>query len=370
MTDGFAFWDYFPATEMQHDFYTKCGISMLKINGSTAFNNDPKLRTSMLSKQKYVLRAKTDKDLWKSIFGESITIPDGSSIVNGVRKWIRPNAAKDEQIWEIRAASIDLRGERLANELGIPNNSVAIVDTEGGIIKRLKSGPSSNFTLYYCINNVTRADSATKKNVYTAKGKGSFSSSSPGITCKGLVSKQTILVNGDNELKMNYKIKNELENGVIKQTWTSLSPETNNFVVNDANKENNITSLAPTIRRLHNGDRLAAPDEAVIQAFLRKRSGDYFQGWITKYLLKKLTNPLEVLYYHKPGRVWEQFDLPKANIQDMYTSDPRQISDIFTVTIDYPYLCYCIECLGISVLFRQQNQIIYFRRTNGERTDF
>jgi len=373
MTDRFPFWDYFPATEMQHDFYTKGGISMGKINDSRAFNNDPKLRTSVLSTQNARLRAKTDADLWKSIFGGSITIPDGSSIVDGVRKWERKNAAGDKQKWEIRAASIDLRGERLANELGIPNNSVAIVDTDGGIIdKKLKSGPSSNFTLYYCINNVTRADSAGKKNVYTAKGKGSFSSSGPGITCKGLVSYQTILVNGNNELKMNYNIKNKLKNGVIKQTWTSLSPETNDFVVNDANKENNITSLVPIIRRLHNGiyGHLAAPDEAVIQAFLRKRSGDYFQGWITKYLLKKLTDPLEVLYYHKPGRDWLQFDLPDANIQEMYTSQPRQLRDIFTVTIDYPYLCYCIECLGISVLFRQQNQIVYFRRTNGKRTDF
>ena len=367
MTDRFQFWDYFPATEMQHDFKNECGITMKKINYSEEFNNDPKLRKSVLSTQNASLRAKNDKELWQSIFGENIAIPYGSEIVDDVRKWERINAAGHEQKWEIRAASIDLRGERLANELGIPNNSVAIVDTEGGIInKRLKSGPSSNFTLYYCINNATRADSATKKNVNTNKGKGTFSSSGQGITCKGLVSSQTILVNGNNELKMDYNIKNELKNGVIEQTWTSLSPELNDFVVNNANIDNNITHLAPIIRRVNKGryDTLASPDEAVIQAFLRKRSGDYFQGWITKYLLKKLTDPLKVLYSHKPGKYYVLFDLPDANIQEMYKSEPKQLGDIFTVTIDYAYLCYCIECLGISVLFRQENQYIYFRRTN------
>ena len=36
--------------------------------------------------------------------------------------------------------------------------------------------------------------------------------------------------------------------------------------------------------------------------------------------------------------------------------------DIFTLTHDYPYLCWCIDN-GVNVLFRQNKKIIYFRRT-------
>lgn len=358
-------WLKIPPTEMQHDF-GKIGITKSKINSSGNFNNNGNLKKSIISSRP--LDAMTDAALCQAIFGPSIATPTGSTITGSFRKWNRRNEKGIDQAWEIRAASIDLKGEALLKALGIPNNSVAIVDTDNGIIaKRMKQGPPSSFTLFYCINNITRSDSAGKANTDSTDGKKVFSGLK-GIICKAIVSEQRVLVNGQNELNMNYDVTNQMEQtgGVktVTQTWTPTQGSgLTGFKVIDPHSQNNITVLSPIIDKILGGNSLLSPPPDVIAAFLQKRSGDQFQGWITKYLLKKITDPLNVIYWmwnnNGKGRPFKSEQQP-LSIQALSASG--QLGDIFTVTGDFPYLCFCVEVLGVSVLFREQNQIIYIRR--------
>lgn len=356
--------DKIPGTEMQHDF-GKIGVTKLKINSSGSFNTNGTLKRSASLEEP--VEAMTDAALCQDIFGASISQPAGS-ITNGThRKWVRYDSKGKRQKWEIRSASIQLKGEALVRALGIPNNSVAIVDTDNGIIaKRMKQGPPSTFTLYYCINNITRSDSAGKANTHSTDGRKLFSGFK-GIMCKAIVSDQKVSINGNNELNMNYTVDNEMqqrrEGPTIVQTWTPISPGLQKFVVEDPHTRNNITALAPIIEKIIRGSSLTAPEMDVIEAFLQKRSGDQFQGWITKYLLKRVTIPLSVVYWMSNGG--RSFESQQAPLSLQALSSSGNLGDIFTVTGDFPYLCFCIECLGISVLFREQNQIIYIRRVVG-----
>lgn len=360
----------FAPTEIQHDFGgTDPGITATHINNSPDFNDDKQLKKSVLATER--LEAMTDHALIIAIFGQRINlaIPTTGTFANGI--WRKQDYNNNPQAWEIKSANADgPRGAALAAQLGIRNKSVAIIDFDHGIIdKRLKAGPPSDFLLYVCINNITRADSAGKKNVHKKSIAGKLFSSDKGITCKGLLSTETIEVNASGQLRMNYVVTNRKLPGtdIIKQSWeavdkTGVHPGLHSFEVNDAHEENNRTNLFNALRPLVQGNRLRHPNVLAIQALLKKRSGDYFQGWITKYLLKKIRDDVEVLFYHKPGpnSHYVQFDLDDENIQAMFRND--ELGDIFTVTHDYPYLCFCIHVLGVSVLFRSNDKIIYFRR--------
>jgi hypothetical protein len=362
-----ALWRKFVGTEMQHDF-GKYGITKSRINDSPYFNDSDILKESVNSQDP--IEALTDAKLCEAIFGGSLSNPTGSVQMDRgrYRRWERRNDKKVKQIWEIRTVGIDqLRGEALATALGIPNNSVAVVDTDNGIIqKRMKQGPPSTYTMYYCINNVTRADSAGKANTHTTKGRQLFSGLK-GIICKAIVSDQDILIQGDNQLNMKYNINNTYEkhgdggsDGMVTQTWVPKSEDLELFVIEDPNKQNNITTIEPIVKKLIVREELRAPEENEVQAFLRKRGGDQFTGWISQNLLQRLTEPFEVIYWVSTGGRPFVSNIPDINIQA--ESAGGRLGDIFTSTGDFPYACFCIECLGISVLFREQNQIIYIRR--------
>jgi uncharacterized pyridoxamine 5'-phosphate oxidase family protein len=363
---------HFAPTEMQHDFGTDPGISKTRINASHAFNNNEQLKKSVGTNAP--LEAMTDHELIIEIFGQRTNLAEPTegtfSKFGNLGIWKTHDYKDNNQTWEIRSASADgLRGEKLARELGIPNRSVAIVDFDKGIIdKRLKAGPPSDFLLFLCINNITRADSAGKKNVHKNSTAGELFSSFKGITCKGLVSDQEITVNANNQLRMNYTVKNKkhARSDVITQSWEAVDKvgvdnNLQSFVVNNSHVENNITRLKNEIATvlLTNGS-LGVPNVTAIKAFLKKRSGDYFQGWITKYLLKKVTDNVDVYFFHKPGARYVRFDTGTRNLQKM--SSNNKLGDIFTVTHDYPYLCFCVHVLGVSVLFRSNDKIIYFRK--------
>jgi len=356
-------------TELQHDFKS-LGITETAINKSEDFNDDELLKLSVLSDEKLV--AKSDKGITKSIFGADITAPDGSEMGDdNVRRWntrYEKNGITYVRKWEIRTSTnYTLRGESLVKKLGIPNKSIAIVDFDKGFFARLKLGKWSPFTLYYCINSITRADSAGKININGGHGKEVFSGLK-GITCKAIISDQKIVAFGNRELRMNYKIENIKTNyrvgnrkDIIKQIWTPLSDKLETFEVEDPHIYNNKTSLKDSIRSIVNFDgTLDRPDINTIEAFLQKRSGDQLQCWITKYLLKKITDPLEVIYYFKPNINWSKSQQDDINIQQMYTNE--EMGDIFTLTHDFLYLCFCVECLGTSVIFQNQDQFIYYRR--------
>lgn len=356
--------DKIPGTEMQHDF-GKIGVTKSKINNSDLFNENDTLKKSASLVEP--VEAMTDAALCQAIFGPSISQPTGSTTNGTHRKWERFDSKGKRQNWEIRTASIELKGEALVRALGIPNNSVAIVDTDNGIIaKRMKQGPPSTFTLYYCINNITRSDSAGKANTHSTDGRKLFSGFK-GIMCKAIVSDQKVSINGNNELNMNYVVDNEMqqtrEGQKIVQTWKPLAGGIPSFSVKDPHTKNNITELTPIINKITRSSSLSAPDPEVVEAFLQKRSGDQFQGWITKYLLKRMTTELSVVYWMSNGG--RSFESQQAALSLQTLSSSGNLGDIFTVTGDFPYLCFCIECLGISVLFREQNQIIYIRRVVG-----
>jgi hypothetical protein len=361
------FYNMFPFTEMQHDFRIIAGITATAINDSPMFRRG--IANSIETTERNALDSKafTDSKLCEYIFGtnNSVSIPkpridrmgESSTInENGKRVWYRRNDKGFLRRWIITTAPRQLKGEQLARTLGIPNNSIAIVDMDKGITKRFKQGPRSDFVLYICINNITVADSAPKTNPYTSKGKNIFSNEI-GISCKALISNTTIEIPNNNELKMNYTITNELYgNPTIdrktKQTWKPGTPDLPEIVINDAHMENNRSGVSDSIRTFGWALNRTPPND-VIFSFLQKRSGDAFQGWITKNIIK-VGNVTE-LYYKKEGRFTQYV---ARNPIEAYINLG---GDIFTITGDYPYLCFCIEN-GISVLFSEQNQFIYFKR--------
>ena len=382
-------WNRFPLTEIQHDFEAKCGITAKKLNdsGIGLVGGNADLRTASICNYDVNLTACTDKgfanglfDGPNGVFGPRGTLarpttgrvtfkppdPFTRTIRSYDYQWTRINEANVTQRWEVKAVEKNrYKGEQLAIALGIPNNSIVIVDTDNGIIKsRLKVGPpSTSYTLYHCINNITRADSAGKTNENNHLIFSGFN----GIICKALISNQDVLVPGNNELKMYYNVTNYFSG---RQEWTHiLYPQTKSFIVDDAHNDNNITNRSAELNQgfatrdaADIRNRFNSVPNAIIST-ITKRSGDYFQGWITKYLLKKLTGPLTSKYYvtNQPGRVPKYREVTEpVYLVDMDLSN--QIGDIFTATGDFPYLCFCIECLGVSVLFKDGNEIVYLRR--------
>jgi hypothetical protein len=387
-----------PLTEIQHDFQTKCGSSATA-NGlnSGAIANNERFKQATLCNTDEKLVANTDKgfangffDGPKGVFGHKGTLanpmsnPNGSPVPgysavtpivhnnNDVRyqyQWTRINEAGITQTWIVTAVDKNrLKGDALAIALGIPTNSIAIVDTDNGIIKkRFKVGPPTEtaYTLYYCINNVTRADSAGKANENDVHLFSGFN----GIICKALISTNPIEVHANNELKMNYKVQNKWDGAHVSQKWQKVHGNTDSpeFEVKNAHSENNISFRSAQIKSamgksasisgpFEKGDQ--AKQNAIIQATLAKRSGDYFQGWITKYLLKNIDD-CKTKYYTKSGARYVENSEP-VNIQAMHAA--ARVGDIFTSTGDFPYLCFCIECLGVSVLFKDGQDIVYVRR--------
>jgi len=363
MANSFPEYNLYPGTEAQHDFH-KWGFTQRIIKGlldsnENRFKDKIKSMTLMTSGTIPVL---TDTGICKKYFGSvaTVSVPQGSQPLTpektGVvsRKWTRRSDNGKTQNWQIFSVDKDrFEGAELARALQIPDKSVAIVDTDNGIFKRLKMGRVSNYLMYYCINNITRADSALKVNI-NKDGRDIFSGLK-GILCKALETDQTIEVNGRGELKMGYTIKIS-NNGddTISQDWIGHTK----FSVDDAHKENNREVLKEVIcesQGAYDGS------QEQLEGMLKKRSGDQFQGWITKNLLTRLTDPVNVYYFFRPaGKNWSLSEQPKVRLASLQTNG--QLGDKFVMTGDFPFLCFCIECLGVSVLFKEESKIIYFRR--------
>ena len=200
-----------------------------------------------------------------------------------------------------------------------------------------------------------------------------------GIFVQALVNRDSHILRGDNsDLNMNYKIKNtpilDSMNNLFKsnQEWKYPANETEGTsnAITDAHKENNINSICNSIKKPRRdgltfvnpkhiglGSRYEEENKEYALKLMRKRSGDLFQGWMTKHLKNHGGNV--VRYYCSTG---EKQPKEQGGSTSISTIAGEGGGDIFTLTHDYPYLCWCIDN-GVNVLFRQNDRIIYFRRT-------
>jgi len=289
-----------------------------------------------------------------------------------------------------------LKGAELANKLQIPNNSVAIIDTDGMIGRSMKvntkrknarSVDDQNFTLYIYTNCVISADSAGKVNIENE----SFFSGISGINCVALINRQDIIIpSNNNQMKMNYWVENTwMDVGKTKQKWTARDiagddddvREFTKVEFTDAHHENNRSAVFkaaqkiikktggiehlkdPTANRQHD-HRITQPlnkiDDGIL-ALMRKRSGDLFQGWMAKHLINH-GGTVRERFYTKNGFRWVMNETePKEFITWKNEKDAEALIDIFATTIDYPFLVWCLEN-GVNVLFRVGGRIMYFKK--------
>ena len=294
------------------------------------------------------------------------------------------------------------KGGELAERLNIPNNSVTIIDTDGIIGRSMKVNSKRKnirqpkdvaYTMFVFINCVISADSAGKVSIDNQ----AFFSGIQGINCKALINRQDITIKANNnDMKMNYWIENTwMSVGKTKQKWNEKdvvddtdereftitefqnahheNKRSSVFKVAQKMVENNDASLKdPTPNgklgvtrkhetRLPKNQPLQKIDDGIL-ALMRKRSGDLFQGWMTKHL-HNFTGTVRERFFTKTGKSWEMHEKGPKNFQT-WTEDMNTvggIGDIFTTTIDYPYLVWCLEN-GVNVLFRVGPLIMYFKK--------
>ena len=273
------------------------------------------------------------------------------------------------------------------DQLGIPNNSITIVDTDAIISKYFKkntrnmntqSAQDKNYTLYYFMNCVINGDSAGKTN---PNNKHIFSNVQ-GINCEALINNADWTIRGNNnDIKMAYHVKCiPMGSSDVRQDWTKKA--TNHgasrgvgIKVGDkkqfdqANKNNNRPNVWKMAKKLiQRKTNLVDPngrdwvDDSIL-SLMRKRSGDLFQGYLTKHLSKFNGTVLKQSWKLKLNSTrWES--TPEAqnfNFQTFRRNGGN--GDIFTTTGDYPYLDWCLEN-GVNVLFRAAGTqfVLYFRK--------
>ena len=289
------------------------------------------------------------------------------------------------------------KGAELAKQLNIPNNSVTIIDTDGIIgrsmkvnskRKSIRSQDDIDYTMFVFINCVISADSAGKVSIDNQ----AFFSGIKGINCKALINRQDITIKANNnDMKMNYWIENTwMSVGKTKQKWNEKDVDDDTDVrefttteFQNAHHENKRSSVFKVAQKMirNNGASLKDPtptgqlgptrqhdsrvrqplqkiDDGIL-ALMRKRSGDLFQGWMTKHL-HNFTGTVRERFFTKPGKSWEMDERGPIPFQQ-WKNETRGIGDIFTTTIDYPYLVWCLEN-GVNVLFRVGPLIMYFRK--------
>lgn len=288
------------------------------------------------------------------------------------------------------------KGGELAERLNIPNKSVTIIDTDGIIGRSMKVNSKRKntrqpideaYTMFVFINCVVSADSAGKVSIDNE----AFFSGKTGINCKALINRQNITIKANNnDMKMNYWIKNTwMSVGKTKQNWNEKNVEGEDlreFTITEfqnAHHENKRSSVFKVAQKMirNNGASLKDPtptgqlgqtrkhetrlpinqplqkiDDGIL-ALMRKRSGDLFQGWMTKHL-HNFEGTVRERFFTKEGNRWAMTESEPKSFQQFKSSG---IGDIFTTTIDYPYLVWCLEN-GVNVLFRVGSLIMYFRK--------
>ena len=340
------------------------------------------------------------------------------------------------------------KGKKLAELLEIPNHSITVVDTDqvigthfkmnqgevGNLAKRnVNNDADRDYVLYWFINPIVMADSANKASLHDSKGK--MFNDWDGITVKALVNFDTVTMECDNnDTKLNFRVRTSAMGTNImqsRQIWTpkgdqwnehDFGNKNNNYhsnitVVNNCKKTNNISSTAlfakqllvgqqnnkhmkpppigpgvpgyvpPTSGEINNGRGNAWQKyNRNILALSRKRSGDLFQGWLTKNLLRRtVLRPGNVrIYMHRKDANGNIIfpDLDETNTSSStycpqvpllsqaapwYTNSVNRfnIPNIFHSTGDYPHLAWCLEN-GLNVLFKptKTTNFFYFKRNH------
>jgi hypothetical protein len=377
-------WNSIPFNEAAHDFKDK--VVATDINSKPRFKQGFARYIETTSEQAKNTEILDDQATVEWIFGvgkpyihspeirkQGETVED---IGNGKKLWTRINDKGDIQYWKISTAPLQYTGVKLFKKLGLYRKSIVIMDTDVGM-KKFKEGPlpEEDIRLYVCFNVLTVADPAPKKNPYTASGKFCFSSES-GIPMTALISNKTVLVRNNNELKMNFVIRNRLQGDPgpkrkTAQTWydgdlyDKDAPPPSLYKTYDAHTDNAISKIRHySLRELQNKyNRDQPPTKEEILGLTRKRSGDAFTMWIAKNL-SKLVAVSELSYVNNEAIP------PVVNAIDEYiTRIPSEINgqvyisnNIFITTNDYQFLCINIECFGESILFKGQDLLIHFQR--------
>ena len=289
------------------------------------------------------------------------------------------------------------RGGELATNLGIPNKSVTVVDFDQ-VFKYLKQNSKScllsgtqgktaarqpadiGFTLYWLFNPIIAVDSARKRQITSPK----FFNNFEGINVTALVNRDDMTFQGqNNDLKMSFNVETTYSDvGIVEtiQTWepqTLASPAFGGeagLKQTNANKSNNKKEVYKMAKNLCVGSGMKSPPEhdkplynRQVLSLFRKRSGDLFQGYLTKH-------------HHMMGNVrpWTYTEMMRdsagpgkflppnlGNIAPVPFTNYSNVGDVdvFMTTGDYPHLIWCLEN-GVNVLFRASNTncIFYFKK--------
>ena len=373
--------DPYTGTEYQHDFYhygfKKGIIGHEKSVDYQKYVDDNHLYVK--SKSYGGEWVKDDDQLYEFITGINKSTQQA---VKNDAEFVTKNA-KTTYKYKVKIQPIgSIRGVEGAKSLGIRNNSIIIVDTDNGVIKKrfkLNSNTKEEFNLYYFMHPIVSCDSAGKTNYSTDKI--IFTNGIPGaVNCYALMCRQEVVLKCNNtQIAMDYNVRIKPSGATeVLQEWIPRNKKNKKFTKTrflNANKDNNRGScgaIAETLT-INNKNLLNEKsyrnakytyDDAIL-ALMRKRTGDLFQGFLTKHFKTIVGNTKARQYsriYDKkrPNRPNEDPNNGKTvTVADMI----RKGGDILTVSGDYPYLSWCLEN-GVNVLFRapKTQNVIHFIR--------
>lgn len=370
--------DPYTGTEYQHDFY-HYGFKKSIIEESKKYQeyvDEKHLYVGDKSKnkdgQEWVY---TDDGLYKFITGKTKTEQQQQND----EAILTTQKGKKIYTYKVKIEGSDgKRGVELANALGIENNSIIIVDTDNGIIKKRfkkSEGNRKDFNLYYFMHPIISSDSAGKSNYSTDRI--IFTNGIPGaVNCYALMCRQELVLNCTNtQLSMNYNVRIKPSGATeVLQEWMPVNEENKTFTTTrflNANKANNRGSCGVIAQTLIGKNKKSLMTETqykskkytyddAILALMRKRSGDLFQGFLTKHFRKMVGSSRARIYSRvKEGKRPTEKAVEEVIIQEIINKG----GDIITVTGDYPYLSWCLEN-GVNVLFRAPgtSKILYFKK--------
>lgn len=307
-----------------------------------------------------------------------------------------------------RGTNNKAKGRVMCELLGIPNHSIIIVDTDQMLSRQFKTNSSNDntwdrdFHLYLFSNPIVNADTATAKPMIHSS---SIFNNYVGITIKAVISNKSITVKGqNNDIRMNFDIKNMPNGATINQANQTWTPQGNNWADNDFAEENNITTIENckannnitkmkvSAFKLRSGGHMKAPPTGThemqefnrnILCLARKRGGDLFQGWLAKNLSRPnlgITNvkvcmdtgtATDLVKADLSARENEPGYCPSFDLRDNaapWNQDANgnyRAPNVIHDTGDYPHLAWCLEN-GLNVLFGANGtkNFFYFHRTN------
>ena len=348
--------------------------------------------------------------------GENVT---GTNLWKKSTREINIQSFKDTKRYRYKIIRVEqgnkkniYKGRILAEQaLEIPNNSLVVVDTDQTIGSHFKQNqghymengraipnkPNNqddiDFVLWWIINPITAADSAKKATIGNKRMFNDFS----GITVKALVSYSDVEIRGDNnDCKLNFKVKTYSMADNINQSGQIWKPIPGNFLetdfptltmrVNTCKKYNNAPNCSKVAKKLvvknHGLPYMKAPPTEtdisetrnynnMIWHLSRKRSGDLFQGDLTKNLMAYIgAAPLREYCFKKDSDgnlIYPDMDatggleyctpwtLNQGNAPWNVNGPPNIIHS----TGDYPHLSWCLEH-GLNVLFKPPRTTNFF----------